>query len=149
MIPAGAALYWALPMLCGEDRPLALLAFSPSSLVGGLASSTRCWLGARASAAMTTGSWRTQSDRSGDPGGGVDDLCPENGSAKDDVAVKPAMSFLCHDSHYLAKCYVWTNDSTLSTDISTSATAYMGNIIAMNGTSRANTDCSPHTGVQD
>jgi len=35
MIPAGAALYWALPTLWGEDRPLALLAFSPSSLVGG------------------------------------------------------------------------------------------------------------------
>jgi hypothetical protein len=33
MIPAGVALYWALPMLWGEERPLALLAFIPS-LVG-------------------------------------------------------------------------------------------------------------------
>jgi len=34
MIPAGATLCWALPMLWGEDRPLALLAFI-SSLIGG------------------------------------------------------------------------------------------------------------------
>jgi len=29
MIPAGVALYWALPLLWGEERPLAQLDFIP------------------------------------------------------------------------------------------------------------------------
>jgi len=90
-----------------------------------------------------------QRDRSGYSRRGVDDLCPENRSAKDDVAAEPTIDLLCRDDHYMAKCYVVTNGSTLSTNISTSSTAYMGNIIAVDGTFRANTDCPPHTGTQD